>query len=147
MTIWTGSHEMLLHLRWGLSLAGSILLRLALLARRSTASPFWCRRRAFTATATSARRRERLLTGYFPCKRKRQELAGQSRLGGPAPARQQRDGQHGYGGAADDHRRPTPKDTDTRRYLGPCDGNEESHEDRDEQKGPESEQERRQGER
>ena len=51
--------------------------RFALLARRSTASPFWCRRRAFTATATSARRRERLLTGYFPCKRKRQELAGQ----------------------------------------------------------------------
>ena len=52
--------------------------RFALLARRSTASPFWCcRRRAFTATATSARWRERLLTGYFARKRKRQELVGQ----------------------------------------------------------------------
>ena len=32
MTIWTGSDEMLLRLRWGLSFAGSILLWLALLA-------------------------------------------------------------------------------------------------------------------
>jgi hypothetical protein len=35
------------------------------------------RRRRSTATPTSVRWRERLLAGFFPCKRKRQELAGQ----------------------------------------------------------------------